>query len=74
MRPDSFELDINGEISGKILETTYGGESVEAVLRVSLPQGESQDLIVHIHPEDEVMRGQTVRFKVLPHFVAVIRH
>jgi ABC-type Fe3+/spermidine/putrescine transport system ATPase subunit len=74
IRPDSFELDPEGQIKGRIKESTYTGESIDAVVEVALGNGTRLELLTHIHPEKEVKVGDSVRFKVLPHFIAVIRH
>ncbi len=72
IRPESLEVDPNGPIRGSLVQTTYSGESIEAVLRVQGPD-HSRDLLVHIHPEQHVTAGQSLSFSVLPHFTAVIR-
>ena len=74
VRPDSLEVDPEGSIKGYIKEKTFTGESIDAVVEVVLDNGSRQDLLTHIHPEKEVKIGEAVSFKVLPHFVAVIRH
>jgi len=73
IRPDGLEMDPEGQINGCIKESTYTGESIDAVVEVVLDNGIRQNLLTHIHPEKEVKAGDLVRFKVLPHFVAVIR-
>ncbi|OWZ84562.1 ABC transporter ATP-binding protein [Natranaerobius trueperi] len=74
IRPDSLEMDNTGKIAGIIKETIFTGESIDAIVEVELNDGSKKDLLTHIHPEEEVKEGDKVRFKVLPHFVAVIRH
>lgn len=74
IRPDSLEVDPEGEIKGCLKEATYTGESIDAVVEVTLENGAKQKLLTHIHPEKEVKVGEMIRFKVLPHFVAVIKH
>ncbi|MBS4021255.1 MAG: ABC transporter ATP-binding protein [Dethiobacter sp.] len=74
IRPDSFEMDPEGQIKGRIKESTYTGESIDAVVEIVFDNGTRRDLLTHIHPEKEVKIGDLVRFKVLPHFIAVIRH
>lgn len=71
VRADSFELDPDGDIEGVILETIYGGNEIEAVFEVKTDR-ESRELLVHIHPEEQVREGVRLRFHVLPEFVAVI--
>jgi iron(III) transport system ATP-binding protein len=44
------------------------------VVEVTLENGTSQNLLTHIHPEVDVKVVDMVRFKILTHFVAVIRH
>ena len=74
IRPDSLEMDEKGNITGCIKETIFTGESIDAVVEVKLNDGSKQELLTHIHPEEEVKIGDTIKFTVLPHFVAVIRH
>ncbi len=72
IRPDSFEMDPDGELEGTILRTVYTGEAIDAL--VTLGQGSTAcNIWVHIHPEEQVRTGTVLRFTVLPHFVAVIR-
>lgn len=73
IRPDSFEMDEDGPINGIITLLTYTGESYDANLRVDLGDGTTQGLLVHIHPEEDVKIGDSLKFKVLPDFVAVIK-
>ncbi len=72
VRADSFELDAEGPIRGTVKETTYTGRAIDAVVEVTLPDGGKRDVMVHAHPEQVVVCGDTVRFRVLPDFVAVI--
>ncbi len=74
IRPDSLEMDEDGQIEGRINESIYTGESSDAMVDVTLENGRKMNLLTHIHPEEDVKVGDMVRFKVLPHFVAVIRH
>ena len=71
IRPDSFELDPEGDVRGIIKETVYGGNEIEAVLKAITRNG-PVDLQVHIHPEENIREGSELRFHVLPEFVAVI--
>ncbi len=72
IRPDSLEMNVNGLIKGKIKQYTYTGEAIDAVIEVLLQNGQTQDLLVHIHPEKIVSMGDIVRFTVIPDFVALI--
>lgn len=74
IRPDSLEMDPEGHIEGRIKLSTYTGEAIDAMVEVTLANGDKQDLLVHIHPEEVVKTGDLVRFKVLPDFVAVVKH
>lgn len=74
VRPDSFELDAMGKVAGILTETTYGGDTVEAVLAVKSIGGSVKRLLVHIHPEENIRSGESARFTILPDFVAVIHH
>ena len=74
IRPDGLEMDPNGEIEGKIKSSSYTGETIDVVIEVNLPHGEQQDLLAHIHPEEIMEPGNLIRFKVLPNFVAVLKH
>ncbi len=73
IRPDSFELDPEGNVEGVIHETIYGGNEIEAVLEVNTVNG-PLNLLVHIHPEKSIREGARLRFHVLPEFVAVINN
>jgi iron(III) transport system ATP-binding protein len=74
IRPDSLEMDENGNIEGRIKQSTYTGDAIDAIVEVTINNGYKQDLLVHVHPEETVNMGDLVRFKILPHFVAVIKH
>lgn len=72
VRADSFEIDIDGPIVGRVKETTYTGSAIDALVEVAVPGGQTRDIMVHAHPEQVIKCGETVRFRVLPDFVAVI--
>ncbi len=74
IRPDSFEPDPDGRLTGLITTTVYGGDSVEAEILVEVTPGVKKTLMVHLHPEAGTVKGETVRFRILPDFVAVIRN
>lgn len=69
-----MEMDKQGQIKGRVNKSTYTGESIDAVVEVALENGNRKNLLTHIHPEEDVKVEDMVRFKVLHHFVAVIRH
>jgi iron(III) transport system ATP-binding protein len=72
VRPDSLEMDPKGRIQGRMKQYTYTGETIDAVIEVPIQDG-TQDLLVHIHPEEMFKVGDTLKFSVLPNFVAVLR-
>ncbi len=72
VRADSLELDAEGPIVGRVKETTYTGRAIDAVVEVERADGTTRDVMVHAHPEQVVVCGDIVRFRVLPDFVAVI--
>lgn len=74
IRPDSLEMDPDGSIEGRITQATYTGESIDAVAEVKLQTGNYKKILVHIHPEICIRIGDKVNFKVLPNFVAVVKH
>jgi len=74
IRPDGLELAEDGAIKGVIKELIYTGEAYDAEVTVTGKSGRQYDLQTHIHPEREVNVGSTLKFKILPEFVAVIRH
>ncbi|OEF96239.1 ABC transporter ATP-binding protein [Desulfuribacillus alkaliarsenatis] len=74
VRPDSLEMDANGDIEGVITQATYTGESIDALAQVKLQNNKTKDMLVHIHPEVCIRIGDKVNFKVLPNFVAVVKH
>jgi len=73
VRPDSLEMDKNGRIQGRMKQFTYTGETIDAVIEVAVQNGQTQDLLVHIHPEEMFKVGDILKFTVLPNFVAVLR-
>jgi iron(III) transport system ATP-binding protein len=72
VRPDSFELSEDGGVQGVIIKSVFVGNAIEAVLCTESIDGTRLEMQVHIHPEKDVRVGDTLRFKVLPDFVAVI--
>ncbi len=72
IRPDSFELCENGEVQGTLIKSVFVGNAIEATFRAVGTTGQGFELQAHIHPEIVVQVGETVRFKVLPDFVAVV--
>lgn len=72
IRPDSFEMDPAGTLHGRVLSQVYTGEAIDAVVAMQR-DNMAFEIIVHIHPEEQIRVGDMARFKVLPHFVAVIR-
>ncbi|QGG48484.1 ABC transporter ATP-binding protein [Heliorestis convoluta] len=73
IRPDSLELDPEGMVCGTLMQWTYTGEAIDALIEAELADGGKQEILVHIHPEESVKKGDRLRFRVLPHFVAVVR-
>ncbi len=71
IKPESFELDPRGEIAGVVEEFTYGGNEIEALLRAPTSKG-NINILVHVHPENRIKAGERLRFRILPHFVAII--
>lgn len=72
IRPDSFELDENGQIKGIIESATYIGTSIDTKVRIDLQNGKTLDLLTHIHPEEEISPGDYVSIRILPEFVSII--
>lgn len=73
VRPDSLELDPQGDIEGVVHRATYVGDAIDGVLQVSCGEDCIREILVHIHPEEDIQEGQRVRFRVLPHFIAVLQ-
>ncbi|SDK84973.1 ABC transporter ATP-binding protein [Natronincola ferrireducens] len=73
IRPDSLEMDTKGHIRGRVKEFTYTGEVIDAVIGIEASSGEEQSLLVHIHPDEDIRVGDTISFKILPNFVAVVK-
>ncbi len=71
IRPESLELDPHGQVAGVVKEYHYSGQSIDA--RIETLGEFPQELTVHIHPEHSAQIGDTLRFRILPEFVAVIR-
>lgn len=74
VRAESLEMCDDGELEGQVKSTIYTGSTIDALIEVALPGGGAFELLVHFHPEEEIAEGDMARFKVLPDFVAVIRH
>ncbi len=74
VRSAGLERDSEGEVHGIVKEYTYTGESIDVAVEVSISGNESITLLAHIHPEEEVKKGDLLRFKVLPNFVAVVNN
>ncbi len=72
IRPDSLEMAGDGPLTGRVRRLTYTGEAYEAEVEVEDLEGKRRDLLTHIHPERSVSIGDSVRFKILPEFVAVM--
>ncbi|MHB1324438.1 MAG: ABC transporter ATP-binding protein [Coriobacteriia bacterium] len=72
VRPDSFEIDETGTLEGTVVSAVYAGTSTDVTMRVTDAVGAPVDLLVHAHPERELVIGQRIRARVLPDFVAVI--
>lgn len=73
VRPESFEIDPSGELHGRVVETTYAGSTIDAVITTTGLDGDEVRLMVHAHPELELSVGDVVPYTVLPEFVAVIQ-
>ncbi|SES95190.1 iron(III) transport system ATP-binding protein [Natronincola peptidivorans] len=73
IRPDSIIKDANGHMEGRVKEFTYTGETIDAVITIT-SAGEEVDLLMHIHPEENIKTGEIIRFKLLPNFVAVVKN
>lgn len=73
IRPDSLEMSGEGPLTGSITRLTYTGDAYEAEVEVEDMEGKRLNLLAHIHPERSVAVGDSVRFKILPEFVAVMR-
>ncbi|MFZ5816704.1 MAG: ABC transporter ATP-binding protein [Bacillota bacterium] len=71
IRPDSFEVDPNGSLSGVVRRVVYMGNATEVEVEVT-GSGAGTPLLIHIHPEEHVNPGKKVRFRARPDFVAVI--
>jgi iron(III) transport system ATP-binding protein len=74
VRAESLEMCKDGTVEGRVKSTVYTGSTIDAFVEVALPGGKTYDLLVHFHPEIEIKAGDLARFRVLPDFVAVIRH
>ncbi|MCW3489556.1 ABC transporter ATP-binding protein [Dethiobacter alkaliphilus] len=74
VRAESLEMCKDGPLEGRVMNTVYTGSTIDSYIEVLLPDGKTYNLLVHFHPEIKIKAGDTARFKVLPDFVAVIRH
>ena len=72
VRPDSFELDDAGPLLGLVTSATYAGTSIDVVVETLGSDGMPTSLLVHAHPERILQVGDSIRFRVIPDFVAVI--
>ncbi|MFZ5824955.1 MAG: ABC transporter ATP-binding protein [Bacillota bacterium] len=71
IRPDSFEVDPSGSLVGVVRRVVYMGNATEVEVEVQ-GAGAGTPLLIHIHPEEHLVPGHRVRFRVRPDFVAVI--
>ncbi len=74
IRPDGLEMAEDGQIKGLVKDLTYTGEAFDAVIEVASHNEDRCDLMVHIHPEENVKVGSRISFKVIPDFVAAIHN
>ncbi|ABR50698.1 ABC transporter related [Alkaliphilus metalliredigens QYMF] len=74
IRPDSLQVDASGHIKGQVKTYTYTGESIDAVVSIIDEGGISQDMIVNLHPDQQINIGDEVRFRVLPNCVSVVKN
>ncbi|MEJ6952468.1 ABC transporter ATP-binding protein [Natronospora cellulosivora (SeqCode)] len=82
IRPDSFEYDTDGPLEGIVEEYSYKGVNIDVTISVNKKyvssdrekeSNQKKRLLVHVHPELEVKKGEKLNFKVLSDFVAVIQ-
>ena len=73
IRPESIELSSDGRIEGMVESLIYTGQSLDVTIRVEQGANPPLTILAHLHPEVSVERGDKLRFRILPDFVAVIR-
>jgi len=71
IRPDSFELDPQGPLTGIVRRVVYTGNATEVEVEVR-DSGAASTLLIQVHPAEQVKPGQVVRLRTRPDFVAVI--
>lgn len=69
IRPSSLEQDPQGRLKAIIEHLTYGGDTIDAVVKIG-----EQELLAHLHPEEAIPPGTEINFRILPDFIAVIEH
>ncbi|MDZ4181069.1 MAG: ABC transporter ATP-binding protein [Coriobacteriia bacterium] len=72
VRADSLELDEDGPFAGTVVETTYTGRNIDALVRIETADDVDLEVLIHAHPEHVIAPGDRVTFRVLPDFVAVM--
>ncbi len=72
IRPDSLEVNHEGQIKGYIKELTYTGQSIDAVVEVIADDNTKLHLLTHIHPQEHKKVGEPVRLEIIPHFISVM--
>ncbi len=73
VRPCAFERHPDGAFGGRIVKTIFTGDNTSAILEVEKAGGKKAELMVHLHPEDDIEEGAQANFKILPYFVAVVK-
>ena len=70
IRPDSFAVDTEGDIEGKLISTVYGGDIIDTVIEINNPS--KQKIMLNLKPDQGYTLGDTIKLKILPKFVAVL--
>lgn len=74
IRPDALKINKEGDIQGRVTQCTYTGEAIDTVIKVQALSGEEQDLLVCLHPEENIKIGDSIRFDILSSLVAVVKN
>lgn len=72
VRPNGLRIYPGGTFSARLVETVFSGTVIEATAEIELTDGKRQNLLLHLHPEDGLQRGNQIHFDILPQFVAVV--
>lgn len=78
VRPDSFQVDENGEIRATLLSKVYGGNTIDAVIEIESNNviensNAKQRISMQLHPGMDYDIGAKFNLRFVPNFACVIK-